>query len=83
MIKLGDLAKDTITGFEGVVIAITEWLHGCRRMTLQPKALKDGSPIASATFDEPQLELIGNEVSRHPVRTGGPQAEPSKHSIES
>jgi hypothetical protein len=28
-IKLGDTARDTISGCTGVVVADTKWLHGC------------------------------------------------------
>lgn len=78
-IKLGDVARDTITGFEGVVVARTEWLNGCRRLTIQPQALHDGKPIDSTTFDEPQLALIRSAGARAEPQTGGPQPEPSRH----
>lgn len=80
MIKLGDLARDTITGFTGVVVAETKWLHGCIRLTLQPKALKDGKPIDNVTFDLPQLELIPAVRQPSTSGTGGPQPEPSRAS---
>ena len=48
-IELGDTAKDSITGFSGVVIATTFWLHGCERLTLQPQKLdKDGKDSAKS-----------------------------------
>lgn len=77
MITLGDTARDTITGFTGVVIADTKWLHGCRRLTLQPRELKDGKPVESMTFDEPQLvkvETTPAEASS--AAGGGPRPEP-------
>jgi hypothetical protein len=58
MINLGDTAKDTITGYKGVVIAETNWLNGCRRLTIQSKEMKDGRPIDTVTFDVEQLELV-------------------------
>lgn len=76
MINLGDVAKDTITGFEGVVVAETRWLHGCRRLTLQPKALHEGKPVEPNTFDAPQLELVERAAGRAEPTTGGPQPEP-------
>lgn len=57
-IDLGDVARDKITGFTGVVVCRSKWLHGCERLVLQPRELKDGKPIESAAFDEPQLELV-------------------------
>lgn len=80
-IKLGDLARDTITGFTGVVVAETKWLHGCMRMTLQPKALHDGKPIDAATFDLPQLELVPAVREKTTSGTGGPRPEPTRASI--
>jgi len=78
-IELGDIAKDSITGFEGVVIAETKWLHGCRRFTLQPQKLsKDREVRSSATFDEPQLELVKKKVAATTGKTGGPRPEPDR-----
>ena len=86
-INLGDLARDTITGYQGIVIARTEWLHGCRRLCLQAPSLHDGKPIDSATFDEPQLVLVKPGVAQSMAgadaapasRTGGPRPEPQRH----
>lgn len=77
-IELGETARDTITGFQGVVIAKTKWLHGCVRITLQPQTLHDGKPVDSVTFDAPQLERV--DAQRHPgtARTGGPRPEPAR-----
>jgi hypothetical protein len=77
-IKLGDVARDTITGFEGVVIGDTKWLHGCRRLTLQPRELKDGKPIDPLSFDEPQLVLVGTRIAAGTSDTGGPRPEPAR-----
>jgi hypothetical protein len=78
MIDLGDVARDLITGFEGVVIAKCNWLHGCTRYTLQPRDLKDGMPVQSSTFDEPQLTLVQKGAVPSTSETGGPRPEPVK-----
>lgn len=57
-IQLGDQARDRISGFEGIVVAITDWLAGCRRITIEPPLLHDGKPIGSQTFDAALVELI-------------------------
>lgn len=75
-INLGDIAKDTITGFEGVVIGDTKWLHGCRRLTIQPRELKDGKPVEAMSFDEPQMVLVQAKVAKGTSDTGGPRPEP-------
>lgn len=78
VIRLGDEAKDTITGFTGVVVAETKWLHGCVRLTLQPRELKDGQPHETRTFDLPQLVLVGKKAAKGTGATGGPRPEPER-----
>ena len=59
-VKLGCEAKDKITGFSGIVVSVTEFMYGCRRLELIPRTLgKDGKVQEGAMFDEPQLEVIG------------------------
>ena len=65
-VKLGDVLRDTITGFTGVAVAKTEWLNGCWRVSLQPKELREGKPIDHIGFDVEQLEL----VETAPIRSG-------------
>ena len=78
-IALGDLARDTVTGFQGIVIARCFWLQGCVRSTLQPQALtKDGKPIEAQTFDELQLELRKKRAVVSARQTGGPRPEPTR-----
>jgi hypothetical protein len=57
-IKLGDIARDTITGFEGVAIARSTALNNCPRWTLQPQEVKDGVATESRSFDEPNVEFV-------------------------
>lgn len=80
-IKIGDRARDTITGYEGIVVARTEWLNKCIRLTIQTEELKDGKPIENYTFDEEQVALVraGAHVSQKPAQTGGPTPEPARH----
>lgn len=74
--KLGDLAKDSVTGFKGVVVACCEWLHGCARLTLQPQELdKDGKPRETQTFDSLQLVVVKEKaVAAQQIRTGAAAA---------
>ena len=58
MPKLGDLVKDPITGYNGVVIAYSTYLQGCSRCGVQSRELKDGRRIEPEWFDEPQLEVV-------------------------
>jgi hypothetical protein len=79
-IKLGDEARDTVSGFTGVCVARTEWLNGCWRMTLQPRGLdKDGKPQDAQTFEDFQLEVFKPEVQAVGRKeTGGPREEPKR-----
>lgn len=75
MIKLGDKAKDRVTGLVGVVVAETFWLNGCHRLTIQPQELKDGKPVDTSCFDIEELELVEkNVVAKKPEDrvTNGP-----------
>lgn len=69
-IQLGDQVKDHITGYEGMVYGITEWLYGCRRIAVQSSNLKDGKPQEFEWFDEQRLTLTPAATS------GGPQSDP-------
>lgn len=75
-IELGDVVRDTVTGFKGVVVGDYLFLHGCRRLSVQPQEMRDGKPIDAVTFDELQLELVSSK--RHSAKrdTGGPQNDP-------
>lgn len=77
-LTLGCVAKDKISGFTGVVIAITEWLNGCQRITLQPQELKDGKPIDNFTFDAEQVEVVTPIEAPQPKKTGGPSITPMR-----
>ncbi len=58
-IGLGDRVKDTVTGFTGIVIGVTTWLHGCIRIGVQPEKLgKDGKTQEAVWFDQSQLLLV-------------------------
>lgn len=71
-INLGDEVKDNITGFKGIVVSAHHYLHGCRRLSVQPKLIK-GDLKESHTFDEPQLILLKKaKVKKGNTRIGGP-----------
>jgi heat shock protein HspQ len=62
-IELGDLAKDELTGFEGIVVGRTAWLTNCDRLVLQPRELdKDGAPQKTAQFDIMHCKLVQKGV---------------------
>jgi hypothetical protein len=61
-VELGDRVADKISGFKGIAVGLTEWMYGCRRITIQPEETKDGSPVECAVFDEPQLKILARGV---------------------
>jgi len=58
MVELGDRVQDKITGLKGIVVGITNWLYGCRRVVVQPEEAKDGKPAETFHVDEPQVEIV-------------------------
>lgn len=81
--ELGKEAKDIVTGFKGIITSRTEYLTGCNRYGLQPKANKEGKTDDPKWFDENQIEIIGKGVVIQQTieqRTkGGPQPNPKKY----
>lgn len=71
--NLGDKVKDTITGFKGIVTLRSQWLNACNTYGVQSQELKDGIPKERSHFDEPQLELIKEEIVPASRETGGPE----------
>ena len=78
-LALGDKAIDRISGFQGVVVAITEWLNGCRRITIQPEALHEGKPVDSSTFDAEQVARVEAGPTLTASKTGGPSIQPVRN----
>jgi hypothetical protein len=70
-VMLGDTVEDTVSGFKGVVFAITDWLYGCRRITVQPNGMHEGKPVDQVTFDEPMLKVILKAGRPTAAATGG------------
>lgn len=73
MIKLGDKVECIVTGFVGIAIARVEYLNGCIRYCIMPRANeKDGKLNDSEYIDEGQLRLqVSNAVQTKSGDTGG------------
>lgn len=71
--NLGDKVKDSITGFTGVITLRSQWLNNCNTYGVQPTELKDGAPQERQHFDEPQLIVVEEKVSKESRSTGGPE----------
>jgi hypothetical protein len=70
--ELGREAKDIVTGYKGIVVAVTTYLNGCARIGLQGKLRKDGTVPDFEWFDDLQLVYIGKKKIKSKNReTGG------------
>ena len=52
--SMGDLVKDSVTGFTGIVTAYSFYITGSPRVCVEAKSV-DGKPGESAWFDEERL----------------------------
>ena len=74
-IELGDKVKDEVSGIEGIVVGITQFIHGCLRVTIAPQAKKgEKEPPETFTADLPQCKLVKKSV----VSTTAPAADVPK-----
>jgi hypothetical protein len=82
MIRLGNIVKDSITGFTGMAVGRTEWLYGCTRIAVESTELKDGKPVGAEWFDEQRIEVVVASVPKvsadSAATTGGPQRDPGR-----
>lgn len=84
-IKLGDEVRDTISGYQGIVTAVSEFLNGCVRCGIQSQKLHEGKPIETYWIDEPQLELVKkNKIKIKPSTkdNGGPMSSTPKRASD-
>ena len=52
---LGKKCKDRITRFEGVCVAVVEWMYGCKQFILQPECTNVTKKEHTGMFYEKQL----------------------------
>ena len=79
-VGLGDIARDTVTGFRGVATVRSEYISGCARVGLQPPVGDDGKVPEAQYFDEPMLEVLqAAAVAAKPTDRGGPRPAPQQH----
>ena len=74
--KLGAKAKDNITGFTGIIVAVTEWLNGCIRVMIQPQEMREGKPIDAHSFDIEQITVLEQTIPEPAKNAGGPKPDP-------
>lgn len=81
--ELGDLCKDKVTGFKGIISCYAVYLTGCDRVLLQGKADKSGQSytlwsdigaveiLEKKAIDPESLQTIAGQPT--PTAKGGPQ----------
>lgn len=81
--EIGQILKDKITGFEGVVMARSEYYTGCNQYGLARRNLdKDGRVGGWEWIDEIRLTLTGESIDvDHKARTENPGG-PAPHAPE-
>ena len=57
-IKLGQKARDRVTGLTGIINGKAIWLNGCVRWSIQPPVDKEGKVLESYWIDEQQIEIL-------------------------
>jgi hypothetical protein len=60
-IQLGQIVKDQITGFQGVVTGKCQYITGCNQALVIPKVKDDGTKTDGAWFDEDRLEIVNEK----------------------
>jgi hypothetical protein len=81
--ELGDRAKDSVTGFSGVLTSRTQWITGCNTYGIQSQELRDGKPVDATHFDEERIVILAEAViapASADVPPGGPERAVSKPS---
>ena len=77
-VGLGMEVKDTVTGFKGIVTAMTYFLNGCVRIGVDPPVGKDGKQTESVYIDAEQLTVVkvatpARKLWLRAAATGGPR----------
>lgn len=71
--SLGDEVVDVVSGFRGIVISITQYLHGCEQCGVQAPMMKDKKIGDSYSFDRPRLKVVTrSKIKVGSQETGGP-----------
>ena len=67
----GDLLRDSVTGYEGIVMVCSEYSTGCHHYGLQPRKPKDGKLGDWEWLDQSRLSLVKKEVVNFKIPEDG------------
>ncbi len=77
-LKLGDAAKDRVSGFSGIITGESKYLYGCEYFEITSKKRHDEKPIEGQWFDTQRVVAVSKRAPRLiPERgwaTGGPSS---------
>lgn len=81
MENFGKIAKDKVTGFTGMITAVTYYMYGCCQYCLQPKVDNDGKVQDVYWVDEGRIDIIdnGNEINPESVKSNENGCETRSH----
>jgi len=68
--ELGDILREKVSGFEGVVMVRAEYSTGCIHYGLLSQKLKDGNPQDWHWFDQSRLESVKSKVVTFEIPEG-------------
>ncbi len=77
--NMRDELKDTVTGCQGIVVAITIYDTGCTHYSLQQKQRKDGKVPDWENFDTTRLTLVKKAKVVKTKAKSGPAPKVPKH----
>ncbi len=66
----GDVLRDKVTGFTGVVMVRAEYSTGCIHFGIASNELKNGEPLDWHWFDQSRLELLESSVVQFEIPEG-------------
>jgi hypothetical protein len=64
----GKQGRDKVTGFVGLITAVTYYMYGCAQVYLNPPIDKEGKKQEGGWFDEGRIEIISEGINPDSVQ---------------
>lgn len=77
--NFGKRGRDKVTGFEGVITAITYYMYGCAQVLLIPTVDKEGKKREGEWFDEGRIDIFEEIVKPESVKADKNGCEHREH----
>lgn len=62
ILRNGDLVREKVTGFKGIITGTCFYLTGCTQFLVTAKSKDDTSEATAIWYDEGRLELVKKQV---------------------